>query len=127
MPHKVRSVQLEAQRQWYRDHKDRWAGQNSARRHQKRILVLHLKTGRTCLDCRIEKRPRVLEFHHRLGEIKVATISQMVRRKFSDEAILAEAAKCDLICSNCHAERHNDALTCRDGGPRLHCGLKADQ
>jgi hypothetical protein len=56
-----------------------------------------------CLDCSRRFPPECMDFDHRDGTIKIATISQMIGRQF--DQILAEIAKCDLICANCHRIR----------------------
>ncbi len=59
-----------------------------------------------CLDCGIADR-RVLCFHHRDAEGKVANVPTLARRKTATlEAVKAEIAKCDILCFNCHAIRH---------------------
>jgi len=45
-----------------------------------------------------------MDFDHVRGE-KVLSISAMVHKGFSWESILAEIAKCDVVCSNCHRIR----------------------
>ena len=54
-----------------------------------------------CVDCG-EKDPLVLEFDH-LGD-KSFEISRGLRDR-SWQAILAEMAKCDVLCANCHRRR----------------------
>jgi len=45
-----------------------------------------------------------MHFDHRPGEIKEFEIGFAVRG-YSRRRILAEIAKCDLVCANCHAVR----------------------
>jgi hypothetical protein len=54
-----------------------------------------------CVDCG-EDDPLVLEFDH-LGE-KEFNISKGIRDRGWD-AVLAEMAKCDVVCANCHRRR----------------------
>jgi hypothetical protein len=54
-----------------------------------------------CVDCG-ERDPVVLEFDH-LSE-KLFTIGHDLRDR-SWESILAEIAKCDVVCANCHRRR----------------------
>ncbi len=68
-------------------------------------LVRGLKTNKTCADCRLEWPHYVLDFDHLPGFKKLANINVLVKRGASEEVILAEVAKCDLICSNCHRIR----------------------
>jgi hypothetical protein len=60
-----------------------------------------------CVDCG-EDDPLVLEFDH-LGE-KDFNISKGVRDR-GWHKVLAEMAKCDVVCANCHRRR-----TARRGG-----------
>lgn len=58
-----------------------------------------------CTDCKNEFPYYVMDFDHRPGEEKFASVSRMVHLRYSMEAILAEIAKCDVVCSNCHRIR----------------------
>jgi hypothetical protein len=57
-----------------------------------------------CLDCGRRFAFYVMHFDHRNGTQKRATISQMISRA-GTKTILAEVAKCDIVCANCHRER----------------------
>jgi hypothetical protein len=48
--------------------------------------------------------PRQCSWDHRSGTTKLFDVSDGLPR-YSREAILAEIAKCDLVCANCHAVR----------------------
>jgi len=54
----------------------------------------------SCKHCG-ESDPIVLEFHHRHAEEKSHSVSGMIE-SHSKEKILAEVAKCDVLCANCH-------------------------
>ena len=56
-----------------------------------------------CTDCHRQFPPECMDFDHRDGEVKTATISQLIGHGL--DRILAEIAKCDLICANCHRRR----------------------
>ena len=60
-----------------------------------------------CRDCG-ETDPVVLEFDHLYG--KAFNISKGLRDR-NWQSVLAEIAKCDVVCSNCHRRR-----TARRGG-----------
>ena len=66
-----------------------------------RILVDALKVG-PCLDCGQSFPPECMDFDHVRGE-KLFGIGQMGQRQ--QHFILAEIAKCDLVCANCHRIR----------------------
>ena len=57
-----------------------------------------------CKKCG-EKRPYVLDFHHRNGDEKVETINHMIKSA-SAQTLQRELEKCDVLCANCHREFH---------------------
>jgi transposase len=69
------------------------------RRTLKRILVE--EAGGACILCGYSRCDRALEFHHLDPEAKEFQITSHTR---SLAALRAEASKCVLLCSNCHAE-----------------------
>lgn len=64
-------------------------------------LVRELK-NKPCADCGKFYGPHVMDFDHVRG-IKSFNLSQ--RKGLTAEAIRLEAAKCDIVCANCHRER----------------------
>lgn len=72
-----------------------------------RKLKLIESSGGCCSKCGYNKNYAALEFHHRDPKTKDF---QLDARSISNRAFkisLAEAAKCDLICANCHRELHH--------------------
>ena len=83
-----------------------WKDKNRAssyRRKKRRELKHRLIDGRICMDCGYADE-RALVFHHRIPEEKVEGIGVMLTWK--EERVIAEAKKCDILCSNCHIIRH---------------------
>jgi hypothetical protein len=71
------------------------------RREVKRILVA--EAGGACVLCGYDRTLGGLHFHHRDPSQKAFALSrQGVTRSLASAR--AEAAKCVLLCSNCHAE-----------------------
>jgi hypothetical protein len=56
-----------------------------------------------CLDCNNKYPPYVMDFDHRDKGEKRFSIAWGIR--YQDHVLLNEAAKCDIVCSNCHRER----------------------
>lgn len=56
-----------------------------------------------CLDCG-EPRWWVLQFHHRDPSKKELTIGKFIPSK---EKLEKELSKCDVLCANCHLDRHH--------------------
>lgn len=70
-------------------------------RKTKRTLVE--EAGGKCVKCGYDRCYAALHFHHRdpgTKSFKVGSGNKSLARQ------RVEAAKCDLICANCHAEHH---------------------
>lgn len=74
------------------------------RRTNFRQEIQAIKLERGCADCGYNAHPAALDFDHRKGEVKLFTIGA-VGSSQSREALLAEIAKCDVVCANCHRIR----------------------
>lgn len=55
-----------------------------------------------CADCG-EADLRVLDFDHREGTRKRAEVMKLAQDGYSVRVVMAEVAKCDVRCRNCHA------------------------
>jgi hypothetical protein len=77
------------------------------RRHvlRQRAYVDSIKLDRGCADCGFNGHPAALDFDHLPGTIKVFNIATMVIRRNGLAAIMAEIAKCEVVCANCHRIR----------------------
>lgn len=73
--------------------------------NQYKIEYEEYKRALGCKLCGYNKCGAALEFHHREPELKTAQIARYLWVIHTPEAI-AEIAKCDLLCSNCHREQH---------------------
>jgi len=89
--------------QHYLDNRSKRVQQAATRRRQaiaeNQQFIFSYLSDKCCIDCG-EPDPVVLEFDHRDPNEKRIGISSMLT--FSQEAILAEIAKCDIRCANCH-------------------------
>jgi hypothetical protein len=65
-------------------------------------LVLAVLHAHRCADCGVTD-PVVLEFDH-VGP-KRAEISTLVRRGVLEPVLVAEMARCEIVCANCHRRR----------------------
>lgn len=81
------------------------------RREAKAILVA--EAGGCCRVCGYDRCIGALEFHHVDPREKSFSLSSRGLAR-SIEALRDEAAKCVLVCSNCHAEIENGARSCVD-------------
>lgn len=61
--------------------------------------------GGTCAGCGRDGVPAIFEFHHRDATQKEFGIGQDgIPRRW--EKVVAELAKCVMLCANCHREVH---------------------
>jgi hypothetical protein len=84
--------------------KDKKVVRTQRHRAKLRRELWDTKEAAGCMDCG-EKYPHyVLNFDHRPEHLKVGKVSDLYTRK-GRQAGLDEAAKCDIVCANCHALR----------------------
>lgn len=76
--------------------------QSRLRKQGRRKLLEEIKVKSGCVDCGNDE-PSVLDFDHRDPTTKKFSISNSVGRIWED--LLAEVAKCDVRCANCHRKR----------------------
>jgi hypothetical protein len=58
-----------------------------------------------CADCGLTFPPEAMDFDHLNASGKILSISTMVKKHFSKSRIIAEIAKCEVVCANCHRVR----------------------
>jgi len=70
-----------------------------------RLVGFHewLRKAEPCTDCGNTFSPEAMDFDHVRG-VKLAGISDMW--SWGRDRVLAELAKCELVCANCHRVRH---------------------
>lgn len=78
---------------------------NRARAAEHVRFIRAIKESTPCMDCGHKFPSYVMDFDHRPDEIKCGDISKMIYSSRPLETILAEIAKCDLVCGNCHRIR----------------------
>jgi hypothetical protein len=115
MPYADPEKQRAAQHRYYLENRERYAQANRDRRNQFRKVIDEAKAGVPCADCDIEYPSYVMDFDHRPGETKLHNISNGKMNFGSLEALLAEIAKCDIVCANCH--RHRTWMRATMGAP----------
>jgi predicted Zn-ribbon and HTH transcriptional regulator len=71
----------------------------------KRKLILML--GGACHRCGYAQNMAALEFHHTDPTQKSFPLDARNLANRSWSVVALEASKCELLCSNCHAEHHN--------------------
>src|SRR6266581_1725746 len=83
--------------------RDPEARRRNAQRQQERARQkLDALKSRPCADCGVQYPPYVMQFDHRDPAEKSFGIGRLITRAW--DRMLAEIAKCDVVCANCHAE-----------------------
>ncbi len=108
MGYKDKEKQREYQRQWHIRHKESSGDRQRRRRREARELMNSYK--QECIRCGYSKCKGALEFHHRDSRTKLGGITEIVHRLWKAERIIAEIAKCDVLCANCHREGHCEKI-----------------
>lgn len=97
------------------NHYHRVASQQNTYRSQtlrgmRRKLRLIGMLGGSCKACGYRRNLAALEFHHRHAAAKQFPLDLRMLSNRRWDTIAEEAAKCDLLCANCHAELHHPEL-----------------
>lgn len=87
-----------------KDKKNHAKNMNIKRRAIKEMLIK--EAGGKCVRCGYNKSIWALSFHHTDPTQKDFGIFKQINRNLDD--LRAEAAKCILVCMNCHAEIHEE-------------------
>jgi hypothetical protein len=86
-----------------RDRRREQFRQSLRKRRRKRKADLVAAYGGRCVDCGYATCPQALQFHHRDPSTKDFRLGEF---NGSLARLIEEAAKCDLVCANCHRIRH---------------------
>lgn len=68
-------------------------------------FIQRVKKFRSCYNCN-ESRWWVLDFHHRDDSQKLFNLARAHKKGYSMKRIKEEIKKCDVLCSNCHRDKH---------------------
>ena len=101
----TREQQNAAWREWYERNRAKKLTWQRRRRYELRDWLRSVKAERGCESCG-GRNPDCLQFHHRDGEEKEFNVSEGGDGSWSKARVLAEIAKCIVLCGNCHAKRH---------------------
>ena len=102
----TREQQNAAWRKWYRENAARKLAWQKRRREEMRRWWRDFKATKSCTKCG-ESAPECLHFHHRDPRDKEVDLAKITSiGQWSMKRILAEVAKCDVLCANCHLKLH---------------------
>lgn len=91
---------------WYQRNKDMIRERKKHRISAARDYVIkHKEYNPTCIDCKVDYPPYVLDFDHLPIYEKKFALSCSGTKGRSIQAISNEIKKCEIVCSNCHRHR----------------------
>lgn len=102
-----RDCKAEYNLRWYDENKRAHVDdvlENNARYTARAREVVRQAKSVPCAECGRTFPPVVMDFDHVRGE-KLLDVSQLVKRTPSLRRLLAEIAKCEVVCANCHRIR----------------------
>lgn len=100
-----RGCQKEYDAAWYQANKAKRRAKVKEDRYVYLAWLDSLKEGRPCADCAQTFPPYVMEWDHLPGTRKAFSVADTRRAAFGKARVMAEIAKCELVCANCHRER----------------------
>ena len=80
-------------------------------------LLTEVKLASGCVDCGYKEHPAALDFDHLPGQEKYRDISRMLN--VARSTLLAEIAKCEVVCANCHRIRSWERTRSRNLAERM--------
>lgn len=93
----------EVTRAWQSRHPEQTKQAGRQSRAKTRDITWEIKQSTACADCGGYFQPWQMDFDHTENN-KTAEVSMLVRSS-NREAVLAEMAKCEVVCANCHRTR----------------------
>lgn len=109
MPYTDKEKQKSAQLDWYYKNKAKVAARQVELRAEFLEWYNQLK-AQPCTDCGNQFPSVCMQWDHIGTAIKVDKLS-VVKRNRNKAKVLAEIAKCELVCANCHAIRTHERGT----------------
>lgn len=88
-----------------RDHRIETMVLTNLRRRHERYTFLQQCKSVPCCDCGKQYPPVAMDFDHRDPASKLMDVSMLAKRGAPWSTLVAEIAKCDVVCRNCHALR----------------------
>lgn len=117
IPDGVEWADLSVDQRWHYRNVEHNAERTLRRRSELRSWANERKREAGCVECGTDD-PACLDFHHLEPDDKEMAITEMITYGHGRDALEAEMAKCEVICANCHRERHERVRApARDAGP----------
>ena len=104
MPYKDSEAHKEAKRRWYQKNKALTIKRSMEHKHRDQEWFKSIKSQAVCVSCGHDVYED-LDYHHIDPSTKIATVADMLGA-YGRPKILAEMAKCEVLCKKCHRNHH---------------------
>ena len=91
-------------RKHYKENKQYYLDKAKAKKEETKKLV-RINKQKPCADCGIEYKPHIMQYDHLGKDDKLINLAHIHNKGWGEKKVLAEIAKCEVVCSNCHADR----------------------
>lgn len=111
MPSTNAELNRAAQKRHYYKNKQYYYAKNLVRKQK---IVEHIRKLKDvpCVDCGVKYPSYVMHFDH-IGNDKEINLAHAASHGWGIARVDKEAAKCQVVCANCHAERtHKRKMPC---------------
>jgi len=82
-------------------HEETYSRKDKGRRIDAMKQMIRQMFGERCQSCGDWLYPKEMEFHHKNPDEKKDNVSDLIRIA-SEEDIIREVSKCEIVCRNCH-------------------------
>ena len=118
MPYKNPEKQKEAKRQWYLKNKKITIERSMKYKHDNQVWFKETKlkdVSKGCSCCGYMGHPDDFDYHHVDPSTKILAVSDMLGT-YGRPKVIAEMAKCVIVCKPCHAKYHPHTTRCSTTG-----------
>lgn len=95
----------ESSKLWYTKNASKQITSNKKYQRKNKLWLEDLKKTLKCNRCS-EAESCCLDFHHIDPKSKEYNLCQMINQGCSQQTILEEIEKCEVLCANCHRKHH---------------------
>jgi hypothetical protein len=106
-PEQRRIKQAEYSRNYYEKNRKTVISKINHNKRANRAWFASYKKTLSCIECG-ENHPATLDFHHVDSKNAKKKVNDLVSDGHAKPRILAEIAKCVVLCANCHRKHHHN-------------------
>ena len=105
---RCKTCDTEYQREYRERNRKKHYEAGRRRKEERKRWFNEVVKNKPCVDCGGSFPSCCMDFDHKPGFEKKATLATLVGDGYPEKTILEEVAKCDIVCANCHRIRTRD-------------------